>query len=152
VGQENAHQVPRQYGPPAQPYGYPDPLVANRVSAPAIALIVTAAVGLALQILSLPINLLQLAGGAAAPPPMDIPFVFDPRVAVASGVIGILIGIIVLIGALKMKNLESYGFAVASAIIAMVPCFSPCCFLGLPFGIWALVVLSDPQVKAAFRS
>ena len=40
-----------------------------------------------------------------------------------------------------------YGVA---AIIAMIPCHG-CCILGLPFGIWALVVLSAPEVKAAFH-
>ena len=74
------------------------------------------------------------------------------RVAVVTGVINLLVGIVVIVGAVKMKNLESYGFAMASAIIAMVPCISPCCLLGLPFGIWALVVLSDAGVKAAFRA
>ena len=38
-----------------------------------------------------------------------------------------------------------------AAIVAMIPRISPCCLLGLPFGIWALVVLSNGTVKAAFR-
>ena len=58
---------------------------------------------------------------------------------------------VVLVGAIKMKNLQNYGLAMTSAIIALIPCFSPCCVLGLPFGIWALVVLSDNRVKAAFQ-
>ena len=33
----------------------------------------------------------------------------------------------------------------------MVPCISPCCLLGLPFGIWALSVLNKPHVQAAFK-
>ena len=53
---------------------------------------------------------------------------------------------------LKMKNLESYSFAMAASIIAMIPCIGPCCLLGIPFGIWSIVVLGDAQVKAAFRS
>jgi hypothetical protein len=52
----------------------------------------------------------------------------------------------------KMKRLESYGLAMTAAIIVMVPYVSPCCILGLPFGIWALVVLCDSSVKAAFRN
>jgi hypothetical protein len=32
----------------------------------------------------------------------------------------------------------------------MIPCLSPCCCLGLPIGIWALVVLLDNNVKASF--
>ena len=34
-----------------------------------------------------------------------------------------------------------------------VPCTAPCCVLvGMGFGIWALVVLCDANVKSAFRS
>jgi hypothetical protein len=50
-----------------------------------------------------------------------------------------------------MKNLQSYGLAMTASIVAMIPCISPCCILGLPFGIWALVILNRPEVKAAFR-
>jgi hypothetical protein len=60
--------------------------------------------------------------------------------------------VVIFMGAGKMKRLESYGFAMAVSIIAMIPCISPCCLIGLPMGIWALVVLLDPNVKAAFRS
>ena len=71
-------------------------------------------------------------------------------IGMISGLIGIAIGVVILLGALKMKKLESYGFAMAAAILAMIPCISPCCILGLPFGIWALVVLLDESVKASF--
>jgi hypothetical protein len=27
----------------------------------------------------------------------------------------------------------------------------PCCIVGIPFGIWAIVVLSKPEVKRAFE-
>ena len=68
------------------------------------------------------------------------------------GVFGLAMAILVFVGATKMKNLENYSLAMAAAIVAMIPCISPCCLLGLPFGIWALVVLNDSSVKAAFRS
>jgi hypothetical protein len=50
-----------------------------------------------------------------------------------------------------MKNLTRHGLALAAAIVAMVPCVSPCCWLGLPIGIWAVVVLSKPEVKSHFN-
>jgi len=59
---------------------------------------------------------------------------------------------VMLIGALKMKNLESWGFALASAILVMLPCGSCCCCLGLGVGIWAAVLLSKPEIKGAFRA
>ena len=51
----------------------------------------------------------------------------------------------------KMMKLEHRGLAYAASILAMIPCISPCCILGLPFGIWSLVVLADNDVKSAFR-
>jgi hypothetical protein len=40
-----------------------------------------------------------------------------------------------------------------ASILAMIPCFTSCCCLvGLPIGIYALVVLNKPEVKSAFTS
>jgi tRNA A-37 threonylcarbamoyl transferase component Bud32 len=58
-------------------------------------------------------------------------------------------GPIMIMGALKMRRLESYGWAVAGSVLALVPT-SPFVVLGLPVGIWALAVLTSPDVKAAF--
>jgi len=52
---------------------------------------------------------------------------------------------------LKMMRLESYALAITGCILALIPCVSPCCLIGLPFGIWGLVVLNDQTVKPAFR-
>jgi hypothetical protein len=69
-------------------------------------------------------------------------------------IIGTIVGLccsgFIILGAQKMKGLESYGLAIAASILAMLPC-GGCCLIGLPFGIWALVVLCDADVKAAFR-
>jgi hypothetical protein len=63
-------------------------------------------------------------------------------------VVVLIVGLVILLGALKMMKLKSYGFAFTSAILAMLPCLS-CCLIGLPIGIWALVVLS--KSKSHFR-
>jgi hypothetical protein len=39
----------------------------------------------------------------------------------------------------------------AGAVAAIVPC-SICCILGLPMGIWAIIVLIDQDVKHSFVS
>lgn len=70
---------------------------------------------------------------------------------VVFSIIGLAVGGFIFFGAMKMKNLESYGLAMAAAVVAMVPCISPCCLLGLPIGIWAIVTLNDPAVKQSFR-
>ena len=60
-------------------------------------------------------------------------------------------GLIVMIGAWKMKNLSGRGFVFFSTIFAMLPC-NGCCMLGLPLAIWALIVLNDDDVKRAFST
>jgi hypothetical protein len=69
---------------------------------------------------------------------------------VVAAVLGILLGGLILFGAIKMKKLQSYGLAMTASIVAMLPC-SLCCVIGLPLGIWSLVVLSKPEVKSAFH-
>src|SRR6056297_2656398 len=143
-------------GQPAGPPGN----AAERLKVPAIGLIVAMGIGIAFALLGLLQNALGVAGVApGAMPPAEL----DPEgmqqfrgiqmysggIGIMFGLISIVVAIVVILGALKMKNLESYNFALTAAILSMVPCLSPCCPLGLVFGIWGIVVLQDPQVKAA---
>jgi len=59
------------------------------------------------------------------------------------------LGAFVIFSGLKMRLLRSYGTAVTGAILAAIP-ITPGALIGLPMGIWALVVLSKAEVKAAF--
>ena len=147
---DNPYQSPMSQGYPVQ--GLPEPLALQRVAGPATALIVTAILGLIGNLLSLAIFIVVFSIKPGMPPGGNInldelagPF----NIAIA--IIGLPVGVLMLIGAMKMKKLESYGLAMAGAIVGMLPYLSPCCILGLPFGIWALVVLADGSVKAAFR-
>ncbi len=64
--------------------------------------------------------------------------------------IWVAVGIITIIGAVKMRRLELYPLVVITTVTAMLPC-SPGCLIGLPCGIWALVVLSRAEIRAAFE-
>ncbi len=66
-------------------------------------------------------------------------------------VLGVAINLLVVVGALKMQRLQSWGLSMTSAILVMLPCAGCCCLLGLPVGIWAVLTLNKPEVKAAFR-
>jgi hypothetical protein len=110
-----------------------------RVQGPAMALLVTFGLMLAVSVTALVIFLVALATGNNNEPEALLQFAFSIPM---SG--------LVVYGANKMRRLENYGMAVAAAVLAMIPC-GGCCVLGLPFGIWALVVLNDPSVKAAFH-
>lgn len=70
---------------------------------------------------------------------------------VVGGVVGLGADALVFFGALSLLRVSSYGMAMTGSILAVIPCLSPCCVLGIPFGIWALVVLNDESVKAGFR-
>jgi len=74
----------------------------------------------------------------------------DGPLGIATNLFALAMSILVLVGASKMQSLRSYEFAFAASIVALVPCLTPCCILGLPFGIWALVVLNKAEVKSQF--
>ena len=62
---------------------------------------------------------------------------------------GALGGLVVVIGALRMMKLQSHPTVLMAVALALLP-WSPGWIVGLPFGIWALVVLRRPEVMAAF--
>lgn len=135
----------------------------EKVKAPAIALLITGIIDILLAVWNLFKILFLKAGIEKAL--QNMPQNKDPEfqkmmqfiVHASTGPIGIIFGLIalglsvlVLFGGIRMQSLRNYELAFAASIIAMIPCMTPCCLLGLPFGIWALVVLSKPEVKSAF--
>jgi DNA-directed RNA polymerase subunit RPC12/RpoP len=65
------------------------------------------------------------------------------------GLIALVINGVVINGAVQMVRLRSWNSAKMSAGLAIVPCSALC--LNIPLGIWALVVLNQPEVKRLFR-
>ena len=63
--------------------------------------------------------------------------------------ISLIPGVFTIFAALKMKRLQAHGLAIAASILAIITSPSSC-LIGLPIGIWALVVLSQREVRAAF--
>jgi hypothetical protein len=150
-GYQGAYQAAAQ-GSPGQGHPGGQLYALNRVAAPAVCLIVTAVLELCFRFLGILSNILR--PGLFAHNFGDKHFmhiIFEGPIGIGFGVLGIILTIIILLGAIRMKNLEGYGLAITASILALIPCTSPCCCLGLPFGIWALVVLSDPVVKASFK-
>jgi predicted Zn finger-like uncharacterized protein len=70
---------------------------------------------------------------------------------VVQGVYILGLSFVILTGAARMKRLESRGLAMTAAILAMIPCFSPCCLLGLPFGVIAIQTMNKPVVREQFE-
>jgi hypothetical protein len=81
--------------------------------------------------------------------PTDIQFKLT-FVLFGLGVLTALMGIFVLIGGSAMLRSRGYFGAVFGSLVALI---SPGggCLLGLIAGIWALVVLRNPEVRQTFR-
>jgi len=72
----------------------------------------------------------------------------DPALGVGLLLAPFVLSGVVFVAALRMMRLQSYGLAIAAAILAMI--VTPGNLVGFPIGIWALVVLLRPEVRAAF--
>jgi len=152
---QKLREFPELSGPAGQPSRAAEELVSN----PSVALIVVGVLNILTGLIGAAFN---MAGFNRTLPNGNVPPGMNPEllrmIQMSSGgigavfnLIGVAVGVVVLLGALKMKKLESREWSMASAILAMIPCLSPCCIVGLPVGIWALVVLNKPQLKNVFR-
>jgi hypothetical protein len=52
-------------------------------------------------------------------------------------------------GALRMRDLQGYRWAIAASVLAVL--ITPGNLIGLPIGLWALYVLTRPAVRKAFQ-
>ena len=115
----------------------------DEVTAPAIALMVVSILALVLGSAGLVFGVFLMAVQDNATPEIIVRSVWGGLLLISAA--------FVLFGAIKMKNMKDYGVAKAAAIVAIIPFVGPCCLIGIPFGIWAVVVLNKPHVRAAFR-
>jgi hypothetical protein len=151
------HGVPDPMDP-FQP-GQANPLALSTVKGPATGLLVTAGLSIPFHIVGLVYTLVFGPAEPQLPPNADPAQVqmaqniaeFMGPVQMISSVLATIIGVVIIVGALKMMKLESYGLAMTSAVLIMLPCISPCCLLGLPIGMWAIVALNNSNVKTSFH-
>lgn len=126
---------------------------ASQVSNPSVGLLVTGVVGGIISLLGLILNLIGTTVIPFVEDSLDERYMelWEGAAGIASSFIGIAVAVFIIYAALKMKELSQYGLCMAASILAMIPCISPCCIIGLPIGIWCIVVLTRPDVKAAFH-
>ena len=72
-------------------------------------------------------------------------------VAAAIQTVFILVGLFVLFGGIQMVRIKTWTVALAASIVSMLNFGSCCCLIGMPIGIWALVILLMGDVKRAFE-
>ncbi|MBL8857647.1 MAG: hypothetical protein JNL28_03960 [Planctomycetes bacterium] len=130
----------------------------DRVKGPAIALIVVGILGIV-------VDIMNLVASSMMPSIMRSLEMFNEEqlqqmesmgsgqtVMNLAGAVLVLAGsAFIIFGGMQMMKLRGWPIALVAAILAMIPCFSSCaCLLGIPAGIWAIIVLANPEVKAAF--
>jgi hypothetical protein len=125
---------------------------ASQVQTPAVGLIIVGVLGLLGTVL-LGFGAVFGAFGQGGGPglPFELGGIFGMLVIMAAA------SVLLIYGGTKMKRLENYSVALAASIVALLPILGCCGYgcgcsscLGLVFGIWGLVVLSNAQVRAAF--
>lgn len=79
-----------------------------------------------------------------------VDFMLGPG-GIALRVLFMVLNVITLFGSAAMMNRRLYGLAVLGSVCALVSNLDICCCVpGFPLGLWALLVLCRPEVKAAF--
>jgi hypothetical protein len=121
----------------------------SKVKGPALGLIILGGIGVVLGLWGL------IFGGGA---PEDV----DPQLREFAesiekfsrglGVLNILASAFLVWSGLQMKALEGWGVSLAGCILVMTPLAGCTCVIGLPIGIWGLIVLFNAEVKAAFEA
>ncbi|HYG25111.1 MAG TPA: DUF4339 domain-containing protein [Verrucomicrobiae bacterium] len=126
------------------------------VKAPAIALKVYAGLLLVVSLLSLLLVVLVMTGSNPftnvenAEISKSLTQQFGSATAFIGPILNLVFVGLIFVGASKFERFESFGMALTACILAMLPC-SLCCVIGLPIGIWGIVVLNQSQVKSQFK-
>lgn len=118
----------------------------NPLAIPAVFLLILSSLFLLLLLLSLPMQLIRM---------MQIDITTARGAGQFTGSICMLPGwtvytLAIAAGSIGMLRLKGLSIARWAAGLAVVPFCSPFFVLGIPFGIWALVLLRKPEVKDRF--
>jgi hypothetical protein len=134
--------------PPGGPYAAPRTAnpVSNPLTAPAAILLVLAVLYMLGILLSLPQQVMDVK---------EVDWSTPEGMGHGMGQIGgvmsfAIASLLVAAGSICMLRQRGYSLALTAAIVSMIPVCSPCFVLGIPFGIWAMVLLRRPEVRARF--
>ena len=130
--------------------------ILGKLKGPGIGLIVTGAINAIIGLLILLSGLMRLAGVTSVKEPRlssdaeKVGYFIGTGSSYAIALLSLILAPVIIFGAIKLMKGQSKGLAKTAAILAILP-FTSCCFIvGAIFGIWALVVLANPDVKAFF--
>ena len=106
-------------------------------------------IGALWKLLSALVALFVLSGHNRWLGPMLGDFGIGPLFGIASVslvLFKVIPALLILFGAFQMLQLRSYAWAMAAAILSIIACS----LVGLPMGIWALIVLARQDVRETF--
>lgn len=145
------------YGTPRSevdsPTGNVRSAAAAKVKGPAIGIIVVGILGALGSLAGIAQNVLGLSMMGDEEQMQQIPEwarMLAGGAGIALNALALIGSVFVLFGGLQMRKLKGRGLCIAASVVAMLPFLSGCCCVGIPIGIWALIVLSKPDVKQAF--
>jgi hypothetical protein len=150
---ENPYRLPEHVGRRHEPLGTADLAALNRLRVPAIALLILSSPLAIVGVIRIPILvtliIFEIQGidrwGRWAT--QEVSFVDKIAVSIFHAAL-----IFIAIGAWRMLIGRNYRVAYAAAILSVIPLVSPMIICGIPFGIWALVVLHRKDVQATFAA
>jgi hypothetical protein len=146
------------FGAPVTPVAPPQTDVTRRLGAPGVALII---LGILIVLGSIGDFFVSMRGG------QQMPTIGNPQVdqilrsmettmrgpmATFWALVHTAVGVLITIAGFRLRQARSYPLVMTAAILAMIPCTAGCCcLLGLPIGIWVLMTIKEPSVKAVFK-
>jgi hypothetical protein len=127
----------------------------QKLRAPAIGLIIAGSLSGVTGLLALLGGLFRLSGiGGKEALPADqaekVGFMIGTVGTYVVALLSVVLAPIVIYGAVQMMQGKKHGLAKISAILSIIPVTSCCFLIGIPMGIWSLIVLAKPEVKAVF--
>ena len=128
--------------------------IEGQLTTAAICLLIASAVSLLVLVLGVVSNALWLNHDAIWSE-VDVEIAESQKAGLFTAIgLSVVLGtlnLVTIVGSINMLQRMNYRFCVAASLIACLPCCASCYILGMPFGIWALVVLQKEEIKTLFR-
>ena len=123
----------------------------DRVTGPALALIVLGVIGLLVLLAPMILSMIHRSWVLRTPGVLRLIF---PGLSSGNNVLNaifLILNAVILWGGVKMLKRKDYVLALTAAILPIIPGVGAFVIVGIPIGVWALVVLRKPEVKAVFH-
>ncbi len=129
----------------------------EKLKVPAIGLIVVGFINAVIGFFVLLSGLARLAGVVedTYSPVNDaerLGFYFSTFIGYGIAFLSLISAPFIIYGGFQMMKGKRKKLVKFAAILAMLPVTACCFIVGLPFGIWSLIVLSKPEIKAIFNN